>query len=120
MKALRENHALCLDMLGGMATRVRTFVGLLEDIVLRDALARVAKHLLNTPMRENGTGGGAIHLPSLKKHLASHLNLTSETLSRCLRQLADAGIIQTESGQNLRILAAKQLQEVAEGLFPRV
>ena len=116
MTALREDHALCLEMLGGMAARVRTFVGLLEDIVLRDALARVAKHLLGTPMLENGT----IHLPSLKKHLASHLNLTSETLSRCLRQLADAEILQTEPGQNLRILAAKKLQEVAAGLFPRV
>ena len=116
MAALREDHALCLEMLGGMAARVRTFVGLLEDIVLRDALSRVAKHLLGTPMRENGT----IHLPSLKRYLASHLNLTSETLSRCLRQLADEGIIRAESGQSLRILAAKKLQEVAEGFFPRV
>ncbi|MCL2640494.1 MAG: helix-turn-helix domain-containing protein [Phycisphaerales bacterium] len=99
-----------------MAGHVWVVVELLEDIVLRDALSRVAKHLLGTPMR----GDGTIHLPSLKKHLASHLNLTSETLSRCLRQLAGDGMIRAESGQSLRILAATKLREVAEGLFPRV
>ena len=37
-KALQEDHQLCLQLLGGMAMRVRQFVGLLEDVVLRDAL----------------------------------------------------------------------------------
>ncbi len=116
MRALKEDHPLCLQLLGGMALRVRHFVGMLEDIVLRDALARVATHLL----KAGGGQGQTVNLPSLKKHLASHLNLTSETLSRCLRQLLDAGIVQSGEGQGLRVTDAKALREVAEGMFPRV
>jgi len=111
--ALKDDHALCLGLLGGMALRVRGFVGLLEDIVLRDALSRVAKHLLAAGKR------GQVSFPSLKKHLASHLNLTSETLSRCLRQLSDTGVIDS-SGARLRIVKAEELEQIAEGDYPRV
>jgi CRP/FNR family transcriptional regulator len=114
-KALAEDHALCLQLLGGMALRVRQFVGLLEDIVLRDALSRVAKYLLETS-RE----GEVVTLPSLKKHLASHLNLTSETLSRCLRQLLDEGLIESSEAQEIRIADREMLQEAAEGMYPRI
>lgn len=115
-RALQEDHQLCLQLLGGMAMRVRQFVGLLEDIVLRDALARVARHLLS--LREQQ--GDVVSLPSLKKHLASHLNLTSETLSRCLRQLIDHDMIEPGDGSEIRIRDAEQLSEAAEGMYPRV
>jgi DNA-binding transcriptional regulator YhcF (GntR family) len=95
---------------------VRQFVSLLEDIVLRDALSRVARHLLSLAE----PAGDVVSLPSLKKHLASHLNLTSETLSRCLRQLIDGGSIRTVEGGEIQITDRQQLQEIAEGMFPRV
>ena len=99
-----------------MALRVRQFVGLLEDIVLRDALSRVAKYLLERSSDDDPT----ITLPSLKKHLASYLNLTSETLSRCLRQLLDAGIIESSEIQAIRIIDRPALEEAAEGMYPRI
>jgi len=114
-RALQEDHALCLQLLGGMALRVRQFVGLLEDIVLRDALSRVAKYLLETSAE-----GETVTLPSLKKHLASHLNLTSETLSRCLRQLLDEGLIESDEAQGIRIANRQVLEEAAEGMYPRI
>ena len=115
-RALQEDHQLCLQLLGGMAMRVHQFVGLLEDIVLRDALARVARHLLT--LREQQ--GDAVSLPFLKKHLASHLNLTSETLSRCLRQLIDGGMIESGEGSEIRVRDAEQLRVAAEGIYPLV
>lgn len=115
-QALQEDHQLCLQLLGGMAMRVRQFVGLLENIVLRDALSRVARHLLTLSDQQ----GFSVSLPSLKRHMASHLNLTSETLSRCLRQLMDNGMIESESGGGIGILDRETLNEVAEGVYPRL
>lgn len=115
-KALAEDHPLCLQLLGGMALRVHQFVGLLENIVLRDALSRVARQLLTLSQEQ----GSSVSLPSFKKHLASHLNLTSETLSRCLRQLIDGGMIEAEEGGGIRIVDRAMLEEAAEGMYPRM
>jgi CRP/FNR family transcriptional regulator len=98
-----------------MSLWVRQLIGLLEDIVLRDAGGRVASHLLAA---DPSGGREAFSLPVLKKDLASHLNLTSETLSRTLRRLAESGLIGMEPQQRIRILNAAGLRDVADGLLP--
>jgi len=113
--ALRGDHRLCLQILSGMALWVRSLVSLLEGIVLRDAAGRVAGYLLQLHSQQ----GAAIALPGLKKHIASHLNLTSETLSRTLRQLRDDKLI-TEKRNGLVIEDVKGLQRIAEGFYPRI
>ncbi len=115
LNALRTDHDLCLQMMQSFALWVRHLVGLLEDVVLRDATGRVARHLLEV--------GGAIEgtiftLPMLKKDLASHLNLTSETLSRTLRRLEEAGLIAMLDQQQLKITDRTRLREVAAGTPP--
>jgi CRP/FNR family transcriptional regulator, dissimilatory nitrate respiration regulator len=107
---LREDHDLCLQLLTGMANWVHQLIGMVESITLRDALARVAAHLLAAP----ADADGAVRLPGLKKHLASHLNLSSETLSRCLRRLADQGAIES-SGERVRVLDRALLSGLAAG-----
>jgi CRP/FNR family transcriptional regulator len=114
-RLLRSHHELCLQLLGGMSFWVRQLLGLLEDIVLRDAGGRVASHLLAA---DPSDGTEAFALPVLKKDLASHLNLTSETLSRTLRRLSESGLIEMVSGQRIRILDPAGLRDVAEGLLP--
>jgi CRP-like cAMP-binding protein len=112
---LQQNHDLCLQLIGGMTLWVRQLVGLLEDVVLRDATARVARHLL----RADPSGGREpFHLNVLKKDLANHLNLTSETLSRTLRRLAQCGLLELGAGQDLRVMDPTRLRAVAEGLPP--
>lgn len=113
-RALRDDHSLCLQLLTGMSFWVHHLVGLLEDITLRDALGRVARYI-----HDASTEDGEIRLPILKKHLASHLNLTSETLSRTLRRLTEAGLIEKLSAQSLRIIDPEGLLEAAGGPFPR-
>jgi CRP/FNR family transcriptional regulator len=115
MRALREDHQLSLQILSSMAMWVKSLVSLLEDIVLRDAAGRVAGYLLQA-QSEQGT---AISLPSLKKHIASHLNLTSVTLSRTLRQLRDERLI-SETDAGLVIHDTRGLEQIAEGFFPRI
>jgi CRP/FNR family transcriptional regulator, dissimilatory nitrate respiration regulator len=108
---LREHHDLSLQLLSGMAQWVRQLVDLLEDLVLRDAAGRVARHLLE----QAGPGAReSFQLRTQKKDLAAHLNLTSETLSRTLRRLADDGLIRV-SGQHVRVLDAAGLSAVTEG-----
>jgi len=115
MRALREDHQLSLQILSSMAMWVKSLVSLLEDIVLRDAAGRVAGYLLQAQAEQ----GAAISLPGLKKHIASHLNLTSETLSRTLRQLRDERLI-SETDAGLVIHDMRGLQRIAEGFFPRI
>jgi len=114
-RLLKTHHDLCLQLLGGMSFWVRQLIGLLEDIALRDASGRVARHLLQA---DPSGGKAAFSLPVMKKDLASHLNLTSETLSRTLRRLAESGLIEMATGQQIRILNSAALRDVAEGLLP--
>ena len=115
MRALGEDHRLCLQILGGMAAWVKSLVSLLEDIVLRDAAGRVAGYLLQARAEQ----GATISLPALKKHIASHLDLTSETLSRTLRRLREERLI-GEDENGLVVLDAAGLRRIAEGFFPRL
>jgi CRP/FNR family transcriptional regulator len=110
-KALAESHQLCLDMMGGMTFWVRHLVGLLEDLVLRDATGRLARFLLQSPPQADGS----IELPTLKRHVASHLNLTSETFSRTLSRLVEAGLVVELDGNRLELHNRGRLADLADG-----
>ncbi len=113
---LIENHELCIQLLASLAIRVKRLVNLLEDIVLRDAVGRIASYLLEIYMKS----GDEVKLPTLKRHLAAHLNLTSETLSRTLRRLSNAGLIAMVGGSSVRVLDVEGLRQAAAGSFPQV
>jgi CRP/FNR family transcriptional regulator len=115
-KALQQDHQLCLDMMAGLAIWVRHLVGLMEDLVLRDAAGRLARFLLDADQ----DGEGIIELPTLKRHVASHLNLTSETFSRTIRRLQEAGLIAQPDGNRVQLIDRQGLRMVAEGNTPRV
>lgn len=113
-RVVNADHAFCIEMMTGMSKWVRHLVNLLEDLALRDATARVARHLIQS---DETRGGGEFALPMRKRDLASHLNLTSETLSRTLRRLVECGLIESQD-QRLRILDMAKLKDVADGLLP--
>jgi CRP/FNR family transcriptional regulator len=115
-KALEEDHSLCLGMMTGLTLWVRHLVGLMEDIVLRDAVGRLARYLVSS---ETGRDG-LVELPTLKRHLASHLNLTSETLSRSIRRLSDAEVIRLVENNRVEVVNRDKLERIAEGLEPKI
>ena len=111
---LRRDHDVCLQIMTSLCSWVHNLVGLMGDIVLRDAGQRLARYLLDV----GGEEGEAFALPNLKKDLASHLNLTSETFSRTLRRLQDAGLIEQLDGGRMRIARHDELQNLADGFYP--
>jgi CRP-like cAMP-binding protein len=111
-QALAADHQLCLQLMTSFAVWVRHLVGMVEDIALRDAQERVARYLLSQT-----DGGDRVELPTLRRHLASHLNLTSETLSRTIRRLDDLGLIE-DGRDGLRIRDREQLELAASGMWP--
>lgn len=136
-RALDEEPEICRGMLLGMSLWVKHLVDLMEDVVLRDAAGRLASFLLESPLGPSATDSperaGArkpefpspedssiVELPARKRHLASHLNLTSETFSRTLRRLIEAGLVAEVGPTSLRILDPRRLRQVADGLFPEL
>lgn len=113
--ALKADHDLCLQLISGMALWVKRLVDLTEDLALRDAAGRVARYLL----REAGAAS-TVRLLSSRKDLASHLNLTSETLSRTFRRLSEANLISDNGNDGIDLLDLPTLTAVAEGEFPRL
>ena len=114
-KALEDNLKLCRGMMLGLTTWVRHLVTLMEDLVLRDSAGRIARYLL-----EIKTDDDTIKLPGLKRHIASHLNLTSETFSRTFRRLIDAGLIAEAKTNKVQLLDRKALRRIAEGKYPKL
>ena len=109
---LKSDHQGCIDLLASLAGWLHHVVDLLEDLTLRDAAGRLARHLI-----QHADATGQVQLPSMRKHLAAQLNLTPETLSRTLRRLDVDGCISTERDA-IKVLDQQRLSAVDEGLYP--
>ncbi len=110
-RMLEQDHALCLELLTGMGMWVRHLTSLLEDIVLRDAASRVARQLLIAPRDAQQVAA----FPGLRKHLASQLNLTPETLSRTFHRFAEAGLIAVLDDQRIQLVDIEGLTATSNG-----
>jgi CRP/FNR family transcriptional regulator, dissimilatory nitrate respiration regulator len=115
-KLLEDEPEFCRGMLLGLTGWVRHLVALMGDLVLRDAAGRIARFLLEA----KATSDDTVKLPGLKRHIASHLNLTSETFSRTFRRLIDAELISEAKNNKVKLLDRKALRRVAEGMYPKL
>lgn len=115
-KEMTTDHQLCLEMMTGLCFWVRHLISLMEDLVLRDAVGRIARFLLESATESDGT----VKLPGLKRHIASHLNLTSEAFSRTFGRLIEAGLIAETDNNRVELRDSDGLHAIAEGLFPKI
>lgn len=100
-------------MLAGMSIRLHGLVRDVESYSMRSGAQRVADYLLETAgAAPCSTGVQRLRLEASKQVVASRLNLTPETFSRILHQLADDGLIVVE-GRELQILDVQQLCRLA-------
>lgn len=94
VEAVRRFPEFALGLLDGMSGRVLRLVRDVEVCCLQPAADRVVSFILDHA-RPNSDGGASaeVRLPAGKAIIASSLNLTPETFSRELHQLAGRGLI---------------------------
>jgi len=97
-------------MLIGLAMHNHSLVHDIESFTLRSSAQRVIDYLLQLcPSDGNCEGRIDIILPTSKQITASRLNLTPETLSRILHDLAEAGLIEVQ-GKRISISIPQRLR----------
>ncbi|MCH7341794.1 Crp/Fnr family transcriptional regulator [Pelomonas sp. CA6] len=87
-----------LRLLAGASQRIQDLLQDVEAYCLHSGVRRVVGYLLSRPEARGGQRGTApvvVSLPVSKATIASRLSLTPEYFSRVLRELEDAGLIET-------------------------
>ena len=108
----REHPEVLLKMLATLSMRLRRFVGLIDDLSLKDVSARLAKHLLELVDRDEAS---VVTLETTKTVLASRLGTIAETISRTFRKLQSRKIIDVQ-GREITILDEETLRDIAAGM----
>lgn len=101
-QAVREDHELALRMLSEVSGRVQALIESISQTAPLHTYKRVAAYLIE----QDGVGGaepGWIRLAAPKCTIASMLNMSSEAMSRALRKLRDARMIEG-GGRDIRIV----------------
>jgi len=107
----QKHPQILLEMLAVLSQRLRTFVGLIDDLALNEISARLAKHLLDLGARAQAP---AVELATAKGVLAARLGTVAETLSRTLARMQKRRIIEVR-GRKIRILDREALAALAAG-----
>jgi len=110
--AIAHQHPeMLLKMLAALSIRLRQFVGLIDDLSLKEVSARIAKVLLDTSSQYRST---CFELPTTKILLAARVGTAPETLSRTLKKMQKKQMIDV-SGRSITIINRDALVDVAAG-----
>lgn len=93
---LKRQPELALRMLGSMSLHLRTLVGQLEDLTLKDVETRLANWLVKRCPDPSSGQPVTLELSSSKRMLAAELGTVSETFSRTLAKFREQGLIQVD------------------------
>ncbi len=108
---LSRNTDIAMGMLAGMSAKLREFNQLIEQLSLKDVPARLANALLALPALP---GTDTVVLQQTKRELAGQIGTIPETLSRALKKLKTAGLIDV-NGAEITLLDLDGLSDVADG-----
>jgi CRP/FNR family transcriptional regulator, dissimilatory nitrate respiration regulator len=99
---------LALRMLGSMSIHLRTLVGQLEDLTLKDVETRLANWLIKRCPNPEAKAPVTIELKVTKRLLAAELGTVSETFSRTLAKLRSQKLLAI-SARSITVLAPADL-----------
>jgi CRP/FNR family transcriptional regulator len=106
-----ENPTILMEMLAVLSMRLRKFVGLIDDLSLKEVSARLAKHLLDLRSR---AGEDRFRLDSSKTVLASKIGTISATMSRTFAKMQKRGILAVK-GEEITVHDPDALLALASG-----
>lgn len=112
VRLLSERPRLSLKIIVSLSRFVREFNRMVGELSLRDVPSRLALYVWSEFRRK---GRRTFPLGMKKVELAAKLGTVSETLSRSLRKLKEAGVIR-ESGGTVTVVDPARLSAVAEGI----
>jgi CRP/FNR family transcriptional regulator len=108
---LKRQPELGLRMLSSMAMHLRSLVGQLEDLTLKDVETRLANWLVKRCPEGNSDGPISLELKSTKRVLAAELGTVSETFSRTLAKFREQKLIEVK-GKRVTIVSPVRLREL--------
>lgn len=108
----RENPEMVLTLLATLSKRLVYFARLIEDLSLKEIPHRLAAYLLHLSRRQNVE---LVDLEMSKRHLASVLGTTPETLSRFFAKFAKDGAVAMAGTRKVRLIDLKYLARVSAG-----
>lgn len=108
---LRRQPELALRMLASMSVHLRTLIGQLEDLTLKDVETRLAHWLLKRCPQVESHQPFTINLGTTKRVLAAELGTVSETFSRTLAKFRQQKLIVVK-GKSLTVLSPAALRDL--------
>lgn len=108
---LRRQPELALRMLASMSLHLRTLVGQLEDLTLKDVETRLANWLVKRCPDPRGQQPVVVELPMTKRVLAAELGTVSETFSRTLAKFREQKLVSVK-GKSLTVLSPARLTDL--------
>ncbi|UIF30124.1 Crp/Fnr family transcriptional regulator [Levilactobacillus brevis] len=106
---IKKLPPLSMALLGALADRLKAAERQATLLAIPDALPRLAGYLQELSNHATGT----VDLPMSKQDLAAYLGMTPESLSRKLRQLVTAGIIETIGRRQIKVTDFSELDALA-------
>jgi CRP/FNR family transcriptional regulator len=111
LELIKNSPQISLKIISSLSGFLRDYNQQVENLSLKEVSGRIAAYILNEAERQNRN---MVSLDSSKTELARRLGTISETLSRNLRRLKEAGIIEVDRNR-ITILDFNKLSAIAEG-----
>jgi CRP-like cAMP-binding protein len=103
------NPRLAAHIIGALAQRLESLVREIQDYAVGSGARRFVAWLLRQPGAREAAGAAVVTLPGAKRVLAARLKVSPEHLSRILRELTAAALIEVH-GREVAIPDARRLR----------
>ncbi|UCG13006.1 MAG: Crp/Fnr family transcriptional regulator [Deltaproteobacteria bacterium] len=114
---IQRSPQLALNMIATMASLLQSLNQQIEDLSLREVMARLCRYLLAYAGEQHGgaiADGNSFRLETTKSALAARLGTISETLSRTFKKLQQGKLLAVERDR-VTLLDCRRLRQVADG-----